>query len=345
MERTIPLLQTINHCIYEDKLYGITEKTKVLISIDVESEAADVLDVPAFKDKVDYIIKSKSSIFAVAVYGKWIAEIDMNSNLIKYYDVDVLVRGIVKFSDYFCTGNKIVMLSHNEAFIYVFDMSLKTGKLIDIQINGVQVPLEAGYRKENEMHLYSGVSGIHVIYDMERDCISDMNTMKKIGTIDYIFSGKKEYYALVRNKIFNLDDQMLIYEIESNDCFNRACKAGDLIWILPRYEDEIYLLDLKTKQCRKYKDYPSDYEYNVSGFYSKFIGCTESEKSIFWSMKTNNYILCIDKDTGRERWLRPCIDDEAERKALFKLLHNDGEIVSEKICNLNQYIQLLNCDQ
>ena len=82
MERTIPLLQTINHCIYEDKLYGITEKTKVLISIDVESEAADVLDVPAFKDKVDYIIKSKSSIFAVAVYGKWIAEIDMNSNLI-----------------------------------------------------------------------------------------------------------------------------------------------------------------------------------------------------------------------------------------------------------------------
>ncbi|WP_022759221.1 hypothetical protein [Butyrivibrio fibrisolvens] len=345
MEKTIPLLQTIHHCIHEEELYCVTEKTKQLIAINTETGVVDVLDAPPLKDKVEYITIMQSCIFAISVYGKWIAEISMDSQSIKYHDVDTLQKGMVKFTDYYSADNKIIMLSKNKAYFYVFDTSLKTGTMVDSIIDGLQVPIENGYIEEKKMHLYSGSTGIHVIYDFEEDCFSGAYSIKKIGAIDDVFCGPKGYYALVKNSIFTIDDQKFVYELSSEDSFNRACKAGDIIWIFPRYMDEIYLLNLKTKQCEIYKDYPRDYEYNVSGFYSKFIGKAESETSVFWSMRSNNYILCIDKATGCERWIKPIIDEASERKILFRLIHNDGEIISEKLCSLDLYIELLSCDR
>lgn len=76
------------------------------------------------------------------------------------------------------------------------------------------------------------------------------------------------------------------------------------LWIFPATKENILILDLQRKSRDVYERYPPDFVYQFPENHGKFLGFTEDENKFYVGQRSANYMMIIDKNTGKEEWIQ-----------------------------------------
>ena len=87
------------------------------------------------------------------------------------------------------------------------------------------------------------------------------------------------------------------------------------IWCLPAFGDDIVIIS--GEKVNIYDSYPADFKYH-DNIRSRYYEYCEDRNNYYFAMHSANYILCINKDNGEERWFRP-IEPEIEEKIRYHI--------------------------
>lgn len=107
--------------------------------------------------------------------------------------------------------------------------------------------------------------------------------------------------------------------------FSKLIVTDTNIWIMPYMGEDIYVVNLKDRGFCKYDRYPNDFSYLEDPNRSKYYEYTEDEENVYFAMHSANYVLCIERKSGKEKWIKP------------KEPELEEEIRYCKSCGMSQY--------
>lgn len=84
------------------------------------------------------------------------------------------------------------------------------------------------------------------------------------------------------------------------------------IWLLPDLGEDIYVYCRESKKLEKYDRYPEGFAYLMTDKWGKYISSREYKGIYYHDMHSANCILCIDKNSGEETWIKPSIPGRME---------------------------------
>ena len=84
------------------------------------------------------------------------------------------------------------------------------------------------------------------------------------------------------------------------------------IWLLPDLGEDIYVYYSESKKLEKYDGYPEGFAYLMTENWGKYISAREYKGIYYHDMHSANCILCIDKNSGEEKWIKPSIPGRME---------------------------------
>lgn len=342
MDRDILLLQTNHHCVYKNHLYWVTEKNRMLVGIDTKTGIINVPDIPAFKERADYVNVINDAFYAVGMSGRWIAEVKLDWSYVTYFDIEAGYRDYSNFVYVTTVNDSIIMILKNKPLMYIFDTNSKKGEFKHLSIDGKAIIVDGGYTEDNRIWLLSGTDSICMVYDVNCNTLKEYKELSFNSTLDYVFSDGNNHFALSNNCIYNIDDSFkMVCKIDSMDLFCRAAITGERLWVLPQYKDELYVYNMGKAELEVYSDFPIDYCYGNPAGLSRFLGCCENDNTIFWSMRSNNYVLCIDKHVGTVKWLKPILSETDEEKIIKKSFLENDEPIKEEMSGLNLFLDYI----
>ena len=103
------------------------------------------------------------------------------------------------------------------------------------------------------------------------------------------------------------------FEREENPPYFSMCTVTKKnIWLLPDIGEDIYVYSRESKNLEKYDRYPAGFAYLMTKDWGKYLTAHEYGGIYYHDMHSANCILCIDKNTGEEKWIKPTIPGREE---------------------------------
>lgn len=336
MERDKQLLQTNYSCMYEDKVYFVTEENHLLIELDINSMVARPVKKSPLKNRLESIFIVNRTLYMVDMAGKWIAETNLDNEEIFYYDINFNKKNVGNFACIISYGRFIYMFLKEDKVMGSFNIENKNFSIMRYGDREEGFVLDYGCLCGDNVYIFSGKKKKYYIYN-----ISSANFTGKmefpIKVASYALTHNNKIYILSGNKIYDIfNDYKVIAQIEDEILLSKICFAGDIIYFLPGKGEKIFMYDLQKSDSREINEYPNDYEYKIKPGWGKFVGRLEDSKYIYWNMRSNNYILRIDKLNGNINWLRPKVNNIDE---IVDIVCSDTQnIIKEGACTLDNFI-------
>lgn len=101
---------------------------------------------------------------------------------------------------------------------------------------------------------------------------------------------------------------------DENESWSKVIYAGNRLIFLPAYGNDIKILDLYSGKINIYESYPEDFTYQST--WLKYYGYCEDENNYYFAACSGNYMLKIDKQTGKFAWMKPTIEDSIVSKRM-----------------------------
>ncbi|WP_196606667.1 hypothetical protein [Pectinatus frisingensis] len=122
--------------------------------------------------------------------------------------------------------------------------------------------------------------------------------------------------------------------------FGRVVVTEKNIWVLPAEENEIIFFDHLISKLVVYDEYPLNFHYILRFEHQSkyFRGCDDKEWYYF-AMCASNYMLTINKYTGKAHWIKPIPVPWSERRKFLERL-NYPEVSELQGYTLNNLINL-----
>lgn len=157
----------------------------------------------------------------------------------------------------------------------------------------------------NVIYCYNLPSGKVSLYRLGREISECVHAIFYNGNI-YILNmyGVIYKWNTARMELSSITDAETEHTIQES--MNRIIGAGNKLILLPAYGDDIKILDIVTEKVEIYRDYPADF-WRVTDWL-KFYGYCEGENKYYIATCFGNYLLQIEKKTGRMAWLKHSTD-------------------------------------
>lgn len=107
--------------------------------------------------------------------------------------------------------------------------------------------------------------------------------------------------------------------------FSMCTVTKENIWLLPDIGEDIYVYCRKSKKLEKYDGYPEGFAYLMTENWGKYITAHEYKGTYYHDMHSANCILCIDKNSGEEKWIKPSIPGRMEECQFY--IENGCQVV------------------
>ncbi len=341
MERKLKLIQGNYCCLYQNKLISLTEKNYVFIEIDLKTSRVSLMDKKNLENRIEYITSIGDALYLVDMGGKWIAETTVSSAEISCYPIPCNRKSTGNFS-YICEyGGNLFLFLREEPAVVIFDTVTKAVSRKELRIHDFKANFDSGCVKGNSVYLFSGNAKKYYVYDLDERKVIQEKDLHIEGLASCVTCYENDIFILSRNAVYSMNNNFeMIVKINDPVYCSKICIAGGVIWFLPGLGEKIYTYRFGETDAREYGDYPEDYEYDIENGWGKFVGKAEDTDNIYWSMRSNNYILSIRKKDGKECWMQPYISDEAllMEKSFFSV---KGRILHEGTLKLNDLINHL----
>lgn len=99
---------------------------------------------------------------------------------------------------------------------------------------------------------------------------------------------------------------------ENSHYFSMCTATRKNIWLLPDIGEDIYIYCRESRKLEKYDGYPEGFTYFITENWGKYITNHEYGGTYYHDMHAANCILCIDKNSGEEKWIKPSIPGRME---------------------------------
>lgn len=132
--------------------------------------------------------------------------------------------------------------------------------------------------------------------------------------VDAIYIDENIYFLNWFGSIYKWDLKQKQIEIietlktepDETKSVSKIIYAGNKLIVFPSLGEDINILDVSTYERKIYQGYPSDFMYQEKKW-SKFYGYCEDDQYFYFAMRSANYVLKVDKQSGEFIWLKPNI--------------------------------------
>lgn len=131
------------------------------------------------------------------------------------------------------------------------------------------------------------------------------------------------------------DLRVLIDKQHSRIKFEKMIVSKSKIWFLPALEKDINILDLDNNLLYVYQDYPKDFCYAPINGWSKYYNYCEDAEYYYIAMRLSNYMLCINKKNGDEKWIKPILPKPED---IVRTWINNHHLFHEESFSLRNFI-------
>lgn len=342
MRSELEMIQGNCCCMFNNKMLYITEKNSTFVQVNLSNGEVEVLDRDALKSRVSYITIIDDTIFAVDASGAWIAETKIEDKSIVYHDLQCYEK---RFAGICLYEKKIFFFFRDETEVMIFDSSSKEIEkhMLDIPYNCERDIFEASCFGGDHVLLFNSEMKIYARYSLKDNIIESVKSLPSIGKISCATYVNGKLYILSGNTVYEMTETAKsIVSVNDKALFTKLCITKNHIWMLPGLGEDILIYSMEDGQYTRYNDYPEDYEYSVPKGWWKFIGSCGDAQYIYWVMRSNNYILRIDRESGQGSWINPLIKNPS---LAVKQYLDKRQLVSEGICSLEQYLTYIGLEK
>lgn len=350
----------------DGKLYSFTIFKKIPITIDKNSGEINCLENLKDYDQtfITYKMMSiKNSIFALELNGKRIMKYDINKKICQYFNINCNDREWENYAG----------CATYEKYLYIFPRYQNKIVKINIESGSIQIVskiysdinfykkyqyskkeleyFSCGCQRENIMWLFQRQGNIIGLYNLKYNTYQEYRISITINDcvhamwhkdILYLLSSEGRIYCW--NQIDGTIERIADCACSNSDMpintFSRIVVTDESIVLLPSLGKDIFYVNLETKKIEKYLSYPIEFRYYEVEGWSKYYGLCEDENYYYFAMRSTNYILTVDKQSGTIQWIKPIFPSYKKYKEVYKNYSNN--LFSELNCSIEDMFFLLN---
>lgn len=310
--------------IKNNKIYTFGLFDTVLCSIDTIKKKVQIEDFLFDKEcgaiVIDLMLAYMNDLFAISADGKYIVRYSMESHVFKIIKTDYSDKADSNFCGIARIENEVYIFTRNRGMAIVYDV-------VDDSIRYVDYPAE----NDEYSTLINCSDGIWLIPRNGNRILKLCIKTLQWETIMLQESFQECVHAVLDgNSFFFLQSNGLVIEwnyfkncvsknslavglFDEYQTASRLCVLNDKMIILPGQADNIVILEKGQLQARVYKDYPKDFKYDATKkLWAKYVHYTDCEDAVFFSCRTSEYILKIDRISQQICWIK-CLLSDSER--------------------------------
>lgn len=340
------------------KIYGFTDFGAIPVEVDLMSEELSYVNglqnYQLFH--ADTMLNVGDSLLAFELNGERMMLYDLKKKECFYYHVgcdktqwdNYAAFGVYKEEVYiFPTyANEIIKINMKSGNIQ------KDGRLyLEINEHKNQKEQEdssyfyCGCQVDNIIWLFQKKGRLAVTYDLKTGTWKKYTLLVQIDScVHAIHYADKLYLLSSEGKIYcwdMKDDSLeLVMDCSSSDTdsstFARIAVTDKNIFLLPALGEDIFCMDLSTKHIEKYENYPDGFEYCCPEVWSKYFGYSEDEENYYFAMRPANFMLSVNKKTGKEKWIKFKLPSWEEYIRMY--IKYNKSLLSEKECRIDDVL-------
>lgn len=254
-------------------------------------------------------------------------------------------------------GNALAITLHGDD-IYVFpkykDFIFKIDTKTD-QVTKIDNPAYARMDKNvsagvNSGHVYFFLRDSNKVteYDLHTGHCREYNLTHQLGNLARVQYFDGLFFLLSRDGMLstwdakdNVLETLVSPFIEDNLHYFSLCTVTKKnIWLLPDLGEDIYVYCRESKKLEKYDRYPEGFAYLMTENWGKYISAREYRGIYYHDMHSANCILCIDKNSGEEKWIKPSIPGRME-ECQYYIENGCQVILQEAELPLEKFIEIV----
>ena len=349
-----------------NKLYFISEAELVLMRMDISSGEIEYIDNPYIVNSTgnfrvrwklaDRMLSYNKNIYILECDGTRMIEYHVEKNTCRYFDINCSV--------YVCSNYAGFTIYKDKA--YIFPSFLNELVVVDLISGEVEreekickdisyipdlkkaIPhklFSCGCRIENSEWVFMEQNNEVIEYDLEKRYIQNHKIPKVIHGCVHAEWKDNIFYIL------DLEGKLYTWNVENHDVEDWLLDTGrpypnyremvvtkKKIWILPEIGEDILLIEKETRKSEKYYKYPSDFRYAAPENYSKYYVHCEDKENYYFSMHSGNYLFCVEKESGKERWIKPYF---TKIKKVIDYYKKNSMFISEGVYTLSNYMKFI----
>lgn len=312
----------------ENEMYFISETENVFQKIDVNTGIVEYLNnpkgyLPLTWEISDLMLAYQKCIYIFELNGNKILEYSIEKNTCRYFNINC---------NKFEGGNYAAVAAYKDK-IYIIPSFVNTLIIIDLETetlikkenvfhtgerllgtdNLTCRVFTYGFQEGNHLWLFTEMERVVIDYDLEIGDYRIYRFPEMINKCVHAVYKDEKFYILDMNGGVYIWDILndRTYEIKKGESedrtlyYKRLIVTKSQIWILPCCGKEITIISMGDWKNTYYSNYPKDFCYIGTENMGKYYGYCENSKFYYFAMHSGNYILSIEKESGKEKWLKP----------------------------------------
>lgn len=337
MEQCKKIIQSNYSWLDGDDIYFVTEECFVLAKFNIETQMVSYLNKPSLKNRIEFITAFENKIYMVDMAGRWIAETDFDDGDIVYHQINCNTNSVGNYVFIGVYDNKIIIFRKKEPSFCVFNMLTKEVEVNSLDVRDTDMVFDTGCIYDHNVYLFSGNKKKYIVFSLSLGKILKQEKLPIKSLALYCVIENRKIFLLSENTIYDvLNNFEIVATIDENELATKICFSQNRIYFLPGIGEKIFVYSYENKDHFVLEDYPDDYEYHIKKNWGKFVGKIETDRYIYWNMRSNNYILRIDKFSDEIKWISPRIEDVD--MFLKKSYFDKYSVINEQIYTLSDYI-------
>lgn len=346
------------------KLFSFTDFMRVPIMGDLHTGKITLLHNlknydPVFS--VDNMLSIGDNVFILELDGKRLMKYNIKERNCSYFNIDCNSKSWGNFAVFAHCGRSIYIFPiYEDGFLRV---NIESGEVqkkkelyavineykADKKQGGEITYFWQGCQLENKVWLFQRYGSLVVVYDMVSDTWKKYELSVRIKECTHVTSYSGSLYILnAEGKVYrwNMSNEPIEKVVDCRRAnttdlvFSRIAVTDKRLFLLPALGKDIFYLDLNTKKIIKYDSYPEDFQYCGPENWSKYYGYCEDNDWYYFTLRSANYILTINKRNGIEKWVKADFPNYEEYKKVY--LHYNKKQLYEAEWNVRDIISYIN---
>lgn len=254
-------------------------------------------------------ISNLGKLYSLEASGKALYIFDIDTGKHDMLEIPYNTYEYGNFTDFVNYGNKILIFPKHQSEIMVLDTVSKC--IEKVQYDADILKASRCGCIHNNFYFFFSSNGYILRIDLnnyqEQKIKTDEISDELVHCVSY---GENIFLLTISGKVFMWDTakgiMLSVFDFELLFSVYRIAITESKIIVLPwKQRNDIWILDRNTMTSYIYNDYPKDFLYQAADVWNAYEGMTEYEDLYIFAMRSTNYALFINKESGEIQWKRP----------------------------------------
>ena len=288
---------------------------------------------------IEKFVEIGDDIYGIDVGGEKVMHIDMADRTATVISIDAKTGFWGNYSYIGKTDDKVVIFTRGKGK----KIEIIKNKVLEASIpDSVFIGGEASFG-----FVFFDKSGERILkYYKERNVWDEKKTNISVGQVVYAEESEGVCFFM------DLDGDIFTYDPRDDSIekkYSIQAQGGSMIEFfitgnkiieLPSLGDDIFVIDRTSGVSERWDRYPGDFAYVGPKGWSRYDGFNDIDGYRYYSMRTANYLLRVDRETGEIDFLKPSIPrPEVEGEMIIR----SNMFATEETISLSDYVKYISC--